>query len=223
MSFYSFMRESASSLIAAAQSIRSKFPGKELWITEWNFRPAKSPEFNTLAHAIYDIEMLRAFLAAKVDMTCHQIIAGIGFGILGPDRKVFRYDSSTKLLRRVPYFAFLFFSKAQEGDLYFFGSIGDLEYVGFRNKRTAHVVLWSVLPTTVAIKLEIPGYVSTFSGGYILNGDLMQDNGHLLRWKELKGTGWEEEVRPKAVQKPLFAGPGIVILDFELRLDNQKN
>lgn len=215
--FPDLMDVASSGLSDAVSAINKKFPGKRVWVTEWNFRQTKSPEFNTLIHAIFVIKLLRDFMAADVDTTCYQVLAAGPFGLLGPDRKAYKYELTTKLLRRVPHFAFVMFRMAQKGNFFFFGDTENFEYMGFRGDKTAHVLLWSLSAKSVSVHLEVPDFDSTFVGGLRLVNDLMADNGHMPRWKELKGSTWKEKVMPVELQKSVFSGPGITLLEYNLQ------
>lgn len=219
--------EGPSGLIAATQKLRTTFPGKQIWVTEWNLgKPASAPEFNTVWHALFDLRILKAMLDSKVDLAYYHVLTGPGWELLGPDRFPSRYhgQGEPQLLRRVPYFVFLMVNEARsEGAVYVSAreQIDGVEYMAFRTRDELRIVAWTSAEKTEDIRVEMGGASPRFLAGNTLHGNLDDTNGSLLRMAGTRKT-WHEEITPVSITSPQIKGPGVVFLRFSLEDDHDR-
>ena len=215
-------REGPAKLVKSLKKLREQFPGKQVWVTEWNLGPpADSPEINSLVHAIFDLRMLRALMDSRVDMACYHVLTGTGWELLGPDRLAMKYDKelNTKMLRRTPYFAFKDFLQAQNGSSYMAEQreVNGIEFMAFLHNDEIRVLAWNREPSSTQIDIELPNFTTQFLSGEILRGNLLDKNGSLLS-KGADSPPWVEKIVPNEISTPVLKGPGIVLLRFSAAL-----
>lgn len=218
--FETVYEESPSELAASVERLRERFPGKQVWVTEWNLgNPPDAPEFNTLGHALFDLRTLKALADARVDLAFYHVLTGRGWEFLGPDRFALDYeDEETRLTRRVPYFAFQMMGVAlSDGASYMSGTrpAEGVEYMAFRTRDELRIVAWTLEGGVRDVRVEMDGPSPRFLGGEALRGDLADTNGSLLRMRrsgEIRG----EEVKPVPLGSPQIEGPGAVLLRYAL-------
>lgn len=214
--------EAPSRLSDTIKRARRIFPGKQVWITEWNLgKPPTSPEINTLGHALFDLRILKVMLDARVDLADYHVLTGPGWELLGPDRFTYRYDgrSGARLVKRVPYFAFQMFGEAQSKGARYVPTrkqTGDIEYMAFRTRDELRILAWTSTKETRTIKAEMGGNSLEFSKGERLQGRLDSTNGSFLRMVGTDRTT-NEDIKPVAVGSPRIEGPGAVLLKFSLK------
>ncbi len=218
--FDSAYQKGPAGLLNTIKTLRKQFPGKQVWVTEWNLGPpADIPEINSLEHAIFDLRMLRVLMDSKVDMSCYHVLTGTGWELLGPDRLALEYSKTMtpKMLRRVPYFAFKELLQAQKDSVYLKAEsdLNGLEYMAFFHDGEVRVVAWTRDVISTRLDIELPDYTTHFLGGQVLRGQLLDKNGSLLR-KGSDSPPWVEKVIPIAIHTPVLSGPGIVLLHFSV-------
>ncbi len=201
--------------------IRKSFPSKQIWLTEWNLgQPVSIPEFNTLYHSIFNMQMLASFLETGVEVTCYHILAGRGWELLGPDKLVLNYKDSREvyMLRRVPYFAFQLFNEAYKDATEFqVGRINNLDYIIFSRADNISIVGWSTRTRHDSMKLNVPEKYIFINGKELHSDTLLCSNGNVTRWREERNIlPWEEKCKIKNLNQSDFTGPGVFKLDFRL-------
>lgn len=217
-------RESPLELASTITTLKKRFPHKRVWITEWNLgKPADAPQFNTLWHALFNLEMLKVMLDSDVDLASYHVLTGNGWELLGPDRYTLNDDTGgpSDLIRRVPYFAFQMVNEAQsDGATYvparekILASKG-ISYMAFRTRDELRIVAWTPTEATSDIRVRTNELAPKFVGGKVLRGKLGGTNGSLLTMKGSKAR-WTEKIKPAPISSPRLEGPGAVLLDYSL-------
>ena len=210
-------------LITSIQRLREQFPGKQVWVTEWNIgQPPNSTEHNSLVHAIFDLRMLRALMDARVPLACYHVLTGTGWEMLGPDRLALEYINSSypKMLRRVPYFAFKELLEAQKNSLYMAEQleVNGIEFMAFLLYGEIRILAWTRNTVSTHIDINLPGFTTQFLGGEIIRGKLLDKNGSLLRYATYPPP-WVEKILPTKIYDSVLNGPGIVLLRFSAFLN----
>lgn len=214
--FYTDYEKGPPVLIKTIKTLREQFPGKQVWVTEWNLGPPIDiPEFNSLVHALFDLRMLHAMLDSRVLMSCYHVLTGTGWELLGPDRLTLEYSKGIKMLRRVPFFAFKELLKAQGNGVYLEkqAELNGLEYMAFLHDHEVRIVAWTPNSISTSIDLEIPGFKMKFTDGEALYGQFLDNNGSLLS-KDTDHPIWSEKIVPTTIDTPVINGPGITFLRF---------
>ncbi len=222
LGFFEAIQQGPEHLKTMADEIRKRFPDKKIWMTEWSLgQPVSIPEFNSVLHAIYNLQMNTAIFEAKIELSCYHILAGRGWELIGPDRYTIDYknDQETKMLRRIPYFAFKMFNEARNGATnYQHRQIDDIEYIIFSSAETASIIGWTTSTHQYHIKLFNHKNFKFTRGTELHAPDLsLSSNGSIVRWKvESSILPWKEKIKISPVKKPEFNGPGIFKFDYKL-------
>jgi hypothetical protein len=223
--FDQVFQEGPSRLIAATERLRQQFPNKQIWVTEWNLGPsASAPRFNTLWHALFDLQMLKAMFDSRVDLACYHVLTGRGWELLGPDHRTLHDTSGdrTALVRRVPYFAFQMVDKAwSDGATHVTAREADrtnssegFGYMAFRTDDELRIVAWTTTEATVNVHVRMDESSPKFLGGTLLHGSLDDTNGSWPTLKDSKVT--RSQIEPVSISSPRLEGPGAVLLRFAL-------
>lgn len=201
-----------SALTAEVSNLRRMFPGKQVWLTEWNLgKPSGTPQVNTLWNALFDLRMLKAMLRNGVELGCYHVLTGHGWELVhlsdnpGP---------GAAIEREVPYFAFQMVNDARgEGATYAANPRARVllpegaEYVAFRTRDQLRVVAWTSAARTGVVRVEADGRPLEFVGGRRLHGDLNATNESRIP---------DEEIKAVPAESPRLVGPGAVVLRFSL-------
>ncbi len=216
--FQKVYEEGPSNLTTVIEGLKKQFPGKQLWVTEWNLgKPPNSPKFNTLWHALFDLRMMKAMLEAGVNLACYHVLTGQGYELLGPSR--YRDGLGGGLSRRVPYFAFQMVDEAKSGGAKYIpgpASARGIEYMAFRTRKELRVVAWSAARGTSNVEIRTGKLSPKLLGGKVLHSHLYATNGSTLRMKSMKAAHGEK-VKPEPISSPRLKGAGAVLLRFSLR------
>lgn len=207
-------------LVNEVKMLRRQFPGKQIWVTEWNLGDIVDvPEFNSLAHAIFNLRMLRALLDSKVDMACYHVLTGRGWELLGPNKFALEYskNSNLKVLRRVPYFAFAEIIQAHKGSFYLREQpqLDEIEFAAFLAGNEVRIIAWTQKSISRQVNISFSNYQTHFLTGQVIQGRLLDRNGSFVS-KDLKFSDWQEKILPKSIHTPTIDGPGIFCLRFSL-------
>lgn len=224
--FDQVFEEGPSALTAAAKRLRQQFPDKQIWVTEWNLGPsASAPRFNTLWHALFDLQMLKAMFDGRVDLACYHVLTGRGWELLGPHDYTLHDTSGdrTALVRRVPYFAFQMVDEAQSDGATYVGTREadgtnlpkEIGYMAFRAHDEVRVMAWTSTRAPVDVHVTMDGSSPKFSGGTLLHGSLDDTNGSWPTMKGSKGT-LGQKIKPVHISSSRLEGPGAVLLRFTL-------
>jgi len=165
---------------ALAKKLRSMFPGKEIWVTEWSIgRPAKSLIFNTVGHAILDLKMLSVFQKEAIDLAIYHVFTGRGWELWGYKRQ--DMHAKPQVIRRVPYFAFSQFNHASMGsNFYSEFDVNEIQGTVFWKADNVSVILWNSGQTYYSFAVENTEGLLELKNAQVLQGDIMARNGSLL-------------------------------------------
>lgn len=209
-------KEGPSNLRSVIGNLRKRFPGKQIWITEWNLGPpANAPQFNTMWHALFDLRMMKAMLDSHVELAFYHVLTGRGWELLGPASQ--HGGSVANLSRRVPYFAFQMVDEARSGGAKYAPDIKafkGVEHMAFRTRDQLRVLAWAAGRENKNLRLQVDRSSPTFLNGELLHGGLSATNGSSLRMTDATSG---ERVRPHPINSTRLKGPGAVLLRFSLR------
>ncbi len=114
---FKYFNDAVKGISDCADKIEKLFPGKEIWLTEWNLGGAKRHR-HTMLHAIYVSKLYAAILKEKrITMANYHALDTIVWGLFIPDAAHFKLPEDlskgdralstgqVNLIRRLPYFA----------------------------------------------------------------------------------------------------------------------
>lgn len=100
--------------------LQQKFPGKEIWITEWNTKPSEMLN-NTILNGIWQFDQLMKIPAMAEYLIIHNGVSPDKYGMISKTNK---YDSDPHtMIRRIGYFAFQLASEARGAEEWKNGSV----------------------------------------------------------------------------------------------------
>lgn len=225
--FGSIYEDGPSNLSSTIRKLRRQFPHQQVWITEWNLgKPADAPQFNTLWHALFDLQILKVMLENHVSLACYHVLTGRGWELLGPNHFTLNDNGKglSDLSRRVPYFVFQMVDEARsDGATYVPAQENSqrttlsngVNYVAFRTHSELRIVAWTSTEASVDIQVRMNALAPKFLEGKLLHGGLEETNGSLLRMKYSKAT-WKEKIKPVLISSPRLQGPGAVLLRYSI-------
>ena len=202
---------SPSALTEEVANLRRMFPGKQVWLTEWNLgKPSGTPQINTLWNALFDLRMLKAMLRNGVELGCYHVLTGHGWELVHVTENA--GEDSKALEREVPYFAFQMVNEAMADGAAYDANPGarillpnGAEHMAFRTQHQIRVVAWTSGANTGTVRVEADGGPLPFVGGKKLHGDLNVTNESKIP---------REEIQAVPTNSPRLVGPGAVMLRF---------
>ena len=210
--FQNAYTDGPSALTAEVGNLRRMFPGKQVWLTEWNLgKPSGTPQTNTLWNALFNLRMLKAMLRNGVELGCYHVLTGHGWELIHVTDDA---SQDAAIEREVPYFAFQMVNEARED-----GAVYDAnpkarilppdgaEYMAFRTGQQIRVVAWTSAARTGDVRVEANGSPLEFVTGMRLHGDPNATNESKIP---------EEEIKTVPAGSPRLRGPGAVMLRFSL-------
>ena len=210
--FQSAYADSPSALTAEVGNLRRMFPGKQVWLTEWNLgKPSGTPQTNTLWNALFNLRMLKAMLRNGVELGCYHVLTGRGWELVHVTDNA---AQDAAIEREVPYFAFQMVNDARGDGAAYAAKPGarvlvpeGAERLVFRTRDQIRVVAWTSAARTGVVRVEANGRPLEFVGGRRLHGDLDATNESKIP---------DEEIKPVRAESPRLVGPGAVVLRFSL-------
>ncbi len=193
--------------------LRTLFPGKELWVTEWNLaRPAKSSVFNTMQHAQWVLHMLTTFHEMKIDIAAYHLFNGRGWELWSWKRGERRLQKPSTI-RRIPYFTFSMYNKASKhaSKLAIYRE-RSLEGIIFWQHNHLMLLLSNTANTGVHIKVKYKGRDLSLSQAATLVAMPMQRNGSLLS-REPE----EEHYIPRTTHTMALSAYGFGLFEFNIQ------
>lgn len=211
--FATVYARSPAALSLEVGNLRRMFPGKQVWVTEWNLgKPASIPQTNTLWNALFDLRMIKAMFKEGVELGCYHVLTGRGWELVHVSDSA--GPGSSAVEREVPYFAFQMANEARgEGAVYDAAPgarirlPGGAEHMVFRTKEQLRVLAWTPTAREGTVRVEADGRPLEFVGGKKLRGDLNATN---------ESPFPEEEIKAVPAESPRLDGPGAVMLRFSL-------
>jgi hypothetical protein len=204
--------------------IRTNFPGKKIWMTEWNLgQSILIKAFNSLYHAIFNMRMIASILEADIELNCYHVLAGRGWELIGPDRFTLDYNQKNpeKLIRRATYFPFKLFGNAyKNAESYKMKKNDQPVYICFKSINKVTVLGWTITKGQYSFSPKAAKRFKFFQGVELSSADLLANNGSLPYWNKDKNIPWEENLVLKKAKKPEFQGPGIFSFTFNCIEEN---